>query len=183
MQCRGEEEYRARKRLTAVSNPKKAINSEHADIMYPSAIPFVLVHLAYIAALWTGITWRSVWICAVLYWLSIFAIGAGYHRYFSHRTYATSRAFQFALAVLSQSTAQKSVLWWAKHRRGTTSSIGRMDSFSTPSAPGSVRMQQACREFAAVGGPPESFWRVDLDQFMAALAVRRFAQTGEGAVG
>ena len=86
MQCRGEEEYRARKRLTAVSNPKKAINSEHADIMYPSAIPFVLVHLACIAALWTGITWRSVWICAVLYWLRIFAIGAGYHRYFSHRT-------------------------------------------------------------------------------------------------
>ena len=118
IQCRGEEEHRARKRLTAVSNPKTAIDSDHADIMYPSAIPFVLVHLACIASLWTGITWRSVWICAVLYWLRIFAIGAGYHRYFSHRTYATSRAFQFALAVLSQSTAQKSVLWWAKHRHG-----------------------------------------------------------------
>jgi len=52
-----------------------------------------------------------------LYWLRIFAIGAGYHRYFSHRAYSTSRAFQFILAVLSQSTAQKSVLWWAaKHR-------------------------------------------------------------------
>ena len=43
---------------------KKAINSEHADIMHPSAIPFVLVHSACIAALWTGITWRSVWIYA-----------------------------------------------------------------------------------------------------------------------
>jgi len=62
-------------------------------------------------------TWQSVAICAVLYWLRIFAIGAGYHRYFSHRAYSTSRAFQFVLAVLSQSTAQKSVLWWAaKHR-------------------------------------------------------------------
>jgi stearoyl-CoA desaturase (delta-9 desaturase) len=47
----------------------------------------------------------------------MFAIGAGYHRYFSHRAYATSRAFQFVLAFLAQSTAQKSVLWWAaKHR-------------------------------------------------------------------
>jgi stearoyl-CoA desaturase (delta-9 desaturase) len=47
----------------------------------------------------------------------IFAIGAGYHRYFSHRAYSTSRTFQFILAVVSQSTAQKSVLWWAsKHR-------------------------------------------------------------------
>jgi stearoyl-CoA desaturase (delta-9 desaturase) len=52
-----------------------------------------------------------------LYWLRIFAIGAGYHRLFSHRAYSTSRAFRFVLAVLAQSTAQKSVLWWAaKHR-------------------------------------------------------------------
>jgi stearoyl-CoA desaturase (delta-9 desaturase) len=90
---------------------------EHTDIMYPSAIPFVLVHLACVAALWTGVTYEALVLCCLLYWLRIFAIGAGYHRYFSHRGYRTSRAFQFALAVLSQSTAQKSVLWWAsKHR-------------------------------------------------------------------
>ena len=90
---------------------------EHTDIMYPSAIPFVLVHLACVAALWTGVTYDALVLCFLLYWLRIFAIGAGYHRYFSHRAYRTSRAFQFALAVLSQSTAQKSVLWWAsKHR-------------------------------------------------------------------
>src|SRR4029450_10091467 len=53
----------------------------------------------------------------VLYWLRIFAVGAGYHRYFSHRAFSTSRAFQFILALLSQSTAQKSVSWCAaKHR-------------------------------------------------------------------
>src|SRR3979411_2106347 len=75
------------------------------DILYPSAVPFVLVHLACFAAIWTGGTWESR------------AIGAGYPRYFSHRAYSTSRAFQFVLAVVSQSTAQKSVLWWAsKHR-------------------------------------------------------------------
>jgi stearoyl-CoA desaturase (delta-9 desaturase) len=90
---------------------------EHDDIMYPSAIPFVLVHLACFAAIWTGVTWTAVAIGVGLYWLRIFAIGAGYHRYFSHRAYATSRVFQFALAVVAQSTAQKSVLWWAaKHR-------------------------------------------------------------------
>jgi stearoyl-CoA desaturase (Delta-9 desaturase) len=87
------------------------------DIVYPSAIPFVVVHLICIAAIWTGITWQAVAVGVALYWVRIFAIGAGYHRYFSHRAYATSRAFQFVLAVLSQSTAQKSVLWWAaKHR-------------------------------------------------------------------
>ncbi len=87
------------------------------EIIYPSAVPFVLVHLACLAALWTGITWHAVALCIGLYWLRIFAIGAGYHRYFSHRAYSTSRAFQLVLALLSQSTSQKSVLWWAVQHR------------------------------------------------------------------
>jgi stearoyl-CoA desaturase (Delta-9 desaturase) len=99
------------------SMPPPAPAVEHDDIMYPSAVPFVLVHLACVAAFWTGVTYEAVGLGLLLYWLRIFAIGAGYHRYFSHRAYRTSRVFQFALAVLSQSTAQKSVLWWAsKHR-------------------------------------------------------------------
>jgi stearoyl-CoA desaturase (delta-9 desaturase) len=92
-------------------------DGDHDDIMYPSAIPFVLVHLACFAAFWTGVTWEAAALGVGLYWLRIFAIGAGYHRYFSHRAYSTSRAFQLVLALLAQSTAQKSVLWWAaKHR-------------------------------------------------------------------
>jgi len=99
------------------SAPDAEADVECDDILYPSAVPFVLVHLACFAAVWTGVTWESLAICAVLYWVRIFGIGAGYHRYFSHRAYSTSRVFQFLLAVLSQSTAQKSILWWAsKHR-------------------------------------------------------------------
>jgi stearoyl-CoA desaturase (Delta-9 desaturase) len=87
------------------------------DIVYPSAVPFTLVHLACFAAFWSGVTWPAIAIGLALYWLRIFAIGAGYHRYFSHRAYSTSRPFQFALAFLAQTTAQKSILWWAaKHR-------------------------------------------------------------------
>lgn len=89
----------------------------HDDIIYPSAIPFILVHLGCFAAIWTGVTWQALVICVTLYWLRIFAIGAGYHRYFSHRAYSTSRVFQFVLAFMSQTTTQKSVIWWAsKHR-------------------------------------------------------------------
>src|SRR6185437_17094826 len=85
--------------------------------MYPSSVPFVLGHLACLAAFGTGVTYQALAIGLALYWLRIFAIGAGYHRYFSHRAYRTSRVFQCVLAVLSQSSAQKSVLWWAsKHR-------------------------------------------------------------------
>ncbi len=89
----------------------------HDDIMYPSTLPFVLLHVSSVAAFWSDITWPAFAICVTLYWLRMFAITAGYHRYFSHRAYSTSRPFQFVLAFLAQSTAQKSVLWWAaKHR-------------------------------------------------------------------
>jgi stearoyl-CoA desaturase (delta-9 desaturase) len=92
-------------------------NDTHHDIIYPSSIAFVLVHLACFGAVWSGITWHAIVICLALFWGRMFAIGAGYHRYFSHRAYSTSRVFQFMLAAMAQSTAQKSVLWWAaKHR-------------------------------------------------------------------
>ena len=58
------------------------------DIIFPSALPFLSVHLACFAAIWSGVTWQSVVLCASLYWLRIFAIGAGYHRYFSHHAYS-----------------------------------------------------------------------------------------------
>ena len=90
---------------------------EHDDIVYPQVVPFLLVHIGCFAAIWSGVSWPAIILCAALYWLRMFAIGAGYHRYFSHRAYSTSRVFQFILAFLAQSTAQKSVLWWAaKHR-------------------------------------------------------------------
>lgn len=38
-------------------------DDEHDDIVYPSAIPFVLVHLVCFAAIWTGITWQALTIC------------------------------------------------------------------------------------------------------------------------
>ncbi len=97
--------------------PDNSSADAHSDIVYPSAGPFILVHLVCLAAIWTGVTTEAVVLGIALYWLRIFGIGAGYHRYFSHRAYDTSRAFQFVLAFLSQSTSQKSVLWWAsKHR-------------------------------------------------------------------
>ena len=90
---------------------------EHDDIMYPQVVLFLLIHIGCVAAIWSGVTWQAIAICMVLYGSRMFAIGAGYHRYFSHRAYSTSRVFQFILAFLAQSSAQKSVLWWAaKHR-------------------------------------------------------------------
>jgi stearoyl-CoA desaturase (Delta-9 desaturase) len=87
------------------------------DIAYPAVIPFLLMHLGCVATIWTGVSWSALALCASLYALRMFGVTAGYHRYFSHRAFATSRPFQLILAILAQSSAQKSVLWWAaKHR-------------------------------------------------------------------
>ena len=62
-------------------------------------------------------TWRALLLCLALYAVRMFFVTAGYHRYFSHRSFKTSRAFQFLLAFMAMSSAQKGVLWWAAHHR------------------------------------------------------------------
>lgn len=80
-------------------------------------IAFILVHLLPLFAIWTGATLFDWIICVFLYFFRMFWITAGYHRYFSHKSYKTSRWFQFVIAFMSQTSAQKGVLWWAAHHR------------------------------------------------------------------
>src|SRR5262245_44819039 len=78
---------------------------------------FWFVHVAWLATCYTGVTWSAVAVCAALFWLRMFGVTAGYHRYFSHRSYKTSRPFQFVLALLGTLAVQKGVLWWAGNHR------------------------------------------------------------------
>jgi stearoyl-CoA desaturase (Delta-9 desaturase) len=78
---------------------------------------FWLIHLGCIGVLWTGVSKTAVVLCISLYIVRMFAITGAYHRYFSHRTYKTSRFFQFILAFLGASSAQKGPIWWASHHR------------------------------------------------------------------
>jgi stearoyl-CoA desaturase (delta-9 desaturase) len=87
-------------------------------ILWRFAVLMGVVHLAAIAmAIHVG------WVPGALAWLltgyawRMFIITAGLHRYFSHRTYKTSRAFQFVLALLATGVAQQGPLWWAAHHR------------------------------------------------------------------
>ncbi len=60
----------------------------------------------------------AIALCLGLFWLRLFGITAGYHRYFSHKSFKTSRAFQFLLAFVGAAAVQKGPLWWAAgHRR------------------------------------------------------------------
>lgn len=80
-------------------------------------VPFVLAHVACLAALWTGLAVADLALAVGLYALRMFGVTAGYHRYFSHRTFKTGRVFQFMLAFIAQSSAQRGILWWAANHR------------------------------------------------------------------
>ena len=91
---------------------------EDDRIDWPAAIPFWAIHVLAVVGIWRlGFSWKGLGIAVFFYYLRMFGTTAGYHRYFAHRTYKTSRAFQFFLAMLAQSSTQKGVLWWAAHHR------------------------------------------------------------------
>lgn len=80
-------------------------------------IPFVLIHLSMVLVFTVPFSWLLVVICLLSTYLRLFGITAGFHRYFSHRSFKTSRWFQFILALIGTTAAQHGPLWWAAHHR------------------------------------------------------------------
>jgi stearoyl-CoA desaturase (delta-9 desaturase) len=80
--------------------------------------PFIAIHLVALATPWLAPpTAGLVGLAAAAYLVRMFGITAGYHRYFAHRAYRTGRVFQFVLAFVGGTSAQKGALWWAAHHR------------------------------------------------------------------
>src|SRR5581483_2635739 len=91
---------------------------ERADrIDWLRATPFVLLHLACLGVIWVGFSAVALEVAAGLYAVRRFALTGFYHRYFSHRTFRTSRVVQFLFALLGASCVQRGPLWWAAHHR------------------------------------------------------------------
>lgn len=86
-------------------------------INYWNCSPFILMHLSVLAAFWIHFRWSFLLLCLGSYLLRMFAITAGYHRFFSHRSYKMNRISQFLMALLGSTTLQKGVLWWAANHR------------------------------------------------------------------
>jgi stearoyl-CoA desaturase (delta-9 desaturase) len=76
------------------------------------------IHASCLFAFMTGVSGVDIALCLATFYLRLFAITGGYHRYFSHKAYKTSRVFQFVLAAVGCMSIQKGPLWWAGgHRR------------------------------------------------------------------
>ena len=79
--------------------------------------PFLAFHLLPLLALWTGVTTQAVILGVASYIVRMFFITAGYHRYFSHRSFRASRPVQAILAFGGTMALQKGPLWWAANHR------------------------------------------------------------------
>jgi stearoyl-CoA desaturase (Delta-9 desaturase) len=77
--------------------------------------------LAVIGVYQVGISWRLCLLALGSYLVRMWAVTVGYHRYFSHRAFKTSRVFQFIIGVMGTLAVERGPLWWgALHRRHHT---------------------------------------------------------------
>jgi len=80
-------------------------------------IPFVAMHVVCLSVVWVGVSAVAVGVAVAMYVLRMFAITGFYHRYFSHRSFKTSRPAQFVFALLGAAAVQRGPIWWAAHHR------------------------------------------------------------------
>ncbi len=70
------------------------------DYFRPVTFGFWAVHLTAIGGvIYTGFSLRGLALAVGVYFVRMFVVTAAYHRYFSHRSFKTSRWFQFVLAL------------------------------------------------------------------------------------
>lgn len=93
------------------------MRAEEDKVDWVRCIPFIILHAGCLGVIWVGWSWFAVWAAVALYFLRMFAVTGIYHRYFSHKTYHTSRAGQLFLALWGATTVQRGGLWWAYHHR------------------------------------------------------------------
>ena len=88
------------------------------EIDWMRVIPFILLHLSCFFIFIVGFSWIAFTACITLFAIRMFAITGFYHRYFSHKTFRTSRFVQLLFAMIGATAVQRGPLWWAAHHRG-----------------------------------------------------------------
>jgi len=106
--------------------------AEDERISWMRNLPFLAMHLVPLAAFFTEVTPFDWALCGGLYALRMFFITGAYHRYFSHRSYKTSRAMQFLLALGGTTAVQKGPLWWAGHHRHHHKHSDQLEDIHSP---------------------------------------------------
>jgi stearoyl-CoA desaturase (delta-9 desaturase) len=99
-------------------------------------VPFIFLQAGCFGVFFVGWSPVAVLTAIALYLVRMFAITGFYHRYFSHKTFHTSRAGQFIFALLGSSAIQRGALWWAAPHRHHHQHADHEEDVHSPSLKG-----------------------------------------------
>ncbi|MFP5385362.1 MAG: acyl-CoA desaturase [Bacteriovoracia bacterium] len=77
----------------------------------------IAFHLAILAVFFTGTSKAALLVALFFFIWRGLALSISYHRYFSHRSFKTTRGFQLFLAAAGSICMQRGALWWAANHR------------------------------------------------------------------
>lgn len=100
--------------MTRLIASRKPVQTMPAHLK--TAFLLILVQAIPIAVLLTGTNTTDWLIFAVIYPIQCIGVGVSLHRYFAHRSFKTSRWFQFVLAMMAASVFGDPVRFTGKHR-------------------------------------------------------------------
>jgi stearoyl-CoA desaturase (Delta-9 desaturase) len=118
-----------------VGDPE-VIRNQPERMEWGRLIPFIILHMGCLGIIWVGWSWVAVATAVFLYFARMFLITGFYHRYFSHKTFQTSRAAQFIFAFLGITATQRGPLWWAWVHRHHHKHSDEEDDFHSPGVQG-----------------------------------------------
>src|SRR6188768_4177008 len=124
---------------SAAASARSSLSWRDDPIDWARVVPFVLMHIACLAVIVVGWSPVALVAAAVTYTIRMFSITGFYHRYFSHRSFKTSRAAQFLFAALGASAVQRGPIWWAAHHRHHHAHSDQHDDPHSPTQHGFIR--------------------------------------------
>ncbi len=95
----------------------RAAEKDWVNIIFLTLTPLIGVAGTAAWTLYRGFSWWMPALLVGMYLLVGLSVTAGYHRFFSHKTYEASSAVQAFFAFFGAMAAQNSILWWSSSHR------------------------------------------------------------------
>lgn len=115
---------------TSPSDQRVSIAEDKIDLV--RTLPFIGVHLMCLGVFFVGFSPIALAVAIFMYVIRMFAVTGFYHRYFSHKSFKTSRTFQFIMGLWGASCVQRGPLWWAANHRHHHKNSDQPEDFHSP---------------------------------------------------
>ena len=115
---------------TSPADQRVAIADDKVDFI--RTLPFIGVHLMCLGVFFVGFSPVALGVAVFMYLIRMFAVTGFYHRYFSHKSFKTSRVFQFIMGIWGASCVQRGPLWWAANHRHHHKTSDQPEDFHSP---------------------------------------------------